>query len=298
MRLEFIKMHGCGNDFVMLDDWDRTLPLSEDLVHFLCDRHFGIGADGVIAVQGSDDPDCTGYMHYFNADGTLAEMCGNGIRCTARYLVDHGRTGSDHFTIDTLSGPKPVVLARRDDEFACTIDMGAPILKRELIPTLLADVDDGSYGRIVIEQPIQTPFGDLRFTCVSMGNPHAVTFIDDVRGLDINPIGSFLEPHGMFPEKSNIEFARVLEVDRDGWSDIEMRVFERGVGETLACGTGCCATLVAASLTGRTGRRAHLHILGGVLDIEWAGSGTVMMTGPASISFTGSIEVPDSLTRR
>ncbi len=306
MATEFAKLNGLGNDFVFIDNLDGATALSDDQVRALCDRHFGIGADGVILVDASPREECAAYMHYINADGTLAEMCGNGVRCFAKYLVDRGivdpRSGS--FVADTLAGPKPISF-EVDAQGAlteATVDMGAPILDPALVPVDAqpnAATDDGT--PCVRDLPLESPWGTFSFTAVSMGNPHAVCFVDDfaalpdelfcdpaaksLRTFDVDRVGAFFESHPAFPEKANIEFAEV----RDG--GISMRVFERGCGETLACGTGTCATQVAAALTGRAPRRGTVSLLGGDLRIDWDEGGTVLMTGPAAESFRGTVEL-------
>lgn len=305
MEIDFVKLNGCGNDFIFIDDLSNEIELSPEQVEALCDRHFGIGADGVILVRPSDDPDCVAYMHYINADGTLAEMCGNGVRCFAKYLVDHGYVSADagKFVAGTKTGQRPISF-EVDDEgrmTVATVDMGRPILEPERVPVALAANATAEDGQpYVREMPIDSPWGALTFTCVSMGNPHAVTFIDDFSALPdelftgtekclatlrVDTIGAFYESNPSFPAKANIEFAVIAD---DG---IHMRVYERGDGETLACGTGACATNTAACLTGRASRENDLHLLGGVLHIRWADDGHVMMTGPAAQSFTGSFEI-------
>lgn len=306
MELPFVKMHGLGNDFVFLEDLADELALSEGQVRWLCDRHFGIGADGVIVVKPADDPSCTARMHYINADGTLAQMCGNGVRCFAKYLVDHGIVGPEatELRAQTLAGPRDIRF-KRDAEgrmARATVDMGAPILEPAQVPVAAqanATAEDGT--PCVRELPLESPWGTFSFTCVSMGNPHAVCFPDvpalpdelfadpadkRLETLDLDRVGAFFERHEAFPEKTNVEFARV-----DGEGRLTMRVFERGCGETLACGTGTCATVVAAALTGRSGRAADVTLLGGVLHIEWTAEGRVLMTGPAATSFQGTVEV-------
>lgn len=306
MLLTFAKLHGLGNDFVMIDDMDKSIQLTDEQVAAICDRHFGVGGDGVILVRSSDRPECAGYMHYINSDGTLAQMCGNGVRCFAKFMVDRGMIDSSDntFVADTLAGPKPISYTVDADGkmTEATVNMGNPILIPQEVPTTLeanSKTNDGvPYAK---EQLICSPWGDFAFTCVSMGNPHAITFIDDFNALpdivfkdpankclktfDVDLVGAYFEKHEAFPEKTNVEFAHV------GENGIEMRVFERGCGETLACGTGTCATNVAAFLTGRAGRENDVALLGGVLHINWTNEGPVMMTGAAVQSFTGIIEV-------
>lgn len=306
MKLEFAKLHGLGNDFVFIDDLSRDVELTPDQVAHLCDRHFGIGADGIILVRPSDDPACAAYMHYINSDGTLAEMCGNGVRCFAKYLVDRGfvSASDESFVADTLAGPRPITFTV--DEWGklslATVDMGAPRLQPDRIPSTLPPTSAAPDATpFICEAPLESPWGTFAFTCVSMGNPHAVCFIDDFsslpqnaftdpanRSLDtfkLDEIGAYFEKHEVFPEKANIEFAHL---DAKG---IRMRVFERGCGETLACGTGACATSVAAHLTNRAGRENDVLLNGGILHIQWNEQGRVLMTGPAEESFTGSVHI-------
>lgn len=308
MELAFVKMHGLGNDFVFIEDLDDELDLSAEQVERLCDRHFGIGADGVIVVKPADDPACDALMHYINADGTLAQMCGNGVRCFAKYLVDWRivNPAAHSLCAQTLAGPREIRF--ETDEAGCmtsaTVDMGAPIIDPDLVPTRLdanARTDGGE--PFVREAPVGSPWGEFRFTCVSMGNPHAVCFIDDFSALpgdlfpnaedkrlatlDLARVGAFFESNALWPEKTNVEFA----VASPNGKHIDMRVFERGCGETLACGTGACATAVAGALTGRAPREVDVALLGGTLHICRSDSGHVLMTGPAAEAFRGTVEV-------
>lgn len=378
----FWKLHGLGNDFVFFDAMEQDLELSAQEVTALCDRHTGIGGDGVIVVKPSPRPECAGYMHYINADGTLAQMCGNGVRCFAKFLVDHGyidlraaqagqtaqtepttqtaqatqaerttqttrtelaaqtesterapRTG--RFVADTLAGPKPITFTIDDagQLATATVDMGEPILDPPHIPTTLAANRTNAEGVAYAgEASIDSPWGSFAFTCVSMGNPHAICFLDEdvfaalpaecftglssattcpntegegaqtnrpaaenaspsalttersLNTFDVNRIGAFFESHQVFPEKTNVEFAVVQ--DRN---NIAMRVYERGCAETHACGTGACATQIAAHLLGLTDNEADLHLLGGTLHIALE-NGHVIMTGPASESFHGTVD--------
>lgn len=303
MELEFAKLHGLGNDFVFVNDMDRKLELTTEQVRFLCDRHFGIGADGVIMVRPSQYDDCAAYMHYINADGSLAEMCGNGVRCFAKYLVDNKIVdpASGAFIAETKAGKRPLTfeIDEAGKMTVASIDMGEPILVPADVPTTLeanAQYKEIPYAQ---NQPVESPWGTFTFTTVSMGNPHAVFFFDDINAVAdsafkdpsnksletfrLDEVGEFFESHAIFPAKANIEFAIVEE---DG---IHMRVYERGDGETLACGTGACATNVAAALTGRSGRVNDLLLRGGKLHIEWLENDHVRMTGPAAQSFQGTV---------
>lgn len=292
MHIDFVKMNGAGNDFVMIGDYFDQLHLSNEQVQWICDRHFGVGADGVIVVKPSINPDAVAFMDYYNSDGTKAEMCGNGIRCFSKFLVDGGvvESGSDSFAVDTLSGKKEISILRdiEGNMQLATVDMGAPILEPSQVPTTLSGVPT-KWGSVALEQEIIVDGKTYQATCVSMGNPHAVIFVDDPLTFPVTEIGPKIETLGVFPEKTNVEFAHV-----DG-DVITMRVWERGCGETLACGTGCCATAVAAHMTGRAGRKVTLKVLGGEIGIEWSEEGgdfgSVIMTGPAKKAFAGSLEI-------
>lgn len=306
MELSFAKLHGLGNDFIFVDDFNRTIELADEQVARLCDRHFGIGADGVILVRPGATEGSAGSMHYINADGTLAQMCGNGVRCTAKYLIDRGfaPAGETSLIVDTLSGPKPISF-ETDDEgrmTSATVDMGTPILEPAYVPVNApADAVSPDGTPYAGSLALESPWGTFTFACVSMGNPHAICFVgnwDDLpdalfadpadKSLDtllLDGIGAFFESHPAFPEKTNVEFA---EVRANG---IAMRVFERGCGETLACGTGACATNTAAVLTGRASRENDLELRGGSLHIRWDDDGRIYMTGPATESFSGTVTV-------
>lgn len=285
MRIEFVKMHGIGNDFVVIDDLEGMLDLDPSAVEWISDRHFGVGADGVILVRRATREDADLYMHYLNADGSLAEMCGNGIRCFVKHAVDSGLVPADasNIRVETLGGVKPVTFWR-DDAGRMTVarvDMGVPVLRPEDVPVDLP-------GEMVYDCPLKTPYGTVRITAVSMGNPHAVIWVDDVDAAPVDTVGPAVETHPAFPKRTNVEFAELVDDTR-----IRLRVWERGVGETLACGTGACATLVAAVLSCRTGRSATIELPGGELDIRWHEDEHVYMTGPATTVFSGSIEVPE-----
>jgi diaminopimelate epimerase len=284
MDLNFTKMQGCGNDFVVVDDRDLAWDFDEDAVSLLCDRHFGIGADGMILVRPATVPGAAFLMHYINADGSLAEMCGNGVRVFAKYLVDRGLVEGDDVAVQTLGGLKFVSVTRGSDGrmVSARVDMGEPVLTPALIPTTLP-------GKTVFDCPIATAAGEVRVTCVSMGNPHAVIWVPDVDSAPVDTLGPLVENHAAFPRKTNVEFAQVIE----GEDRIRLRVWERGVGETLACGTGACATAVAAVLSGRTGRSCTIELAGGDLEIEWTPAGPVHMTGPAEEVFEGVWRIPD-----
>lgn len=285
MKIDFTKMNGLGNDFVMIDDRDEALDFAPEAVAWFCDRHFGVGADGLILVRRSTTPDAEWYMHYYNADGSLAEMCGNGARCFAKYLVDHGLIPRDAsaLTIETLGGLKPVTFTRDDDGMleTATVDMGEPLFSPEEIPAAFE-------GTQVYDCPVETPYGTVHVTGVNMGNPHAVIWVDDVETAPVDTVGPYLERHERFPNGTNVEFAQLIDNET-----VRMRVWERGVGETLACGTGACAVAVAATLSCRTGRDSTVQLPGGDLLIRWHENDHVYMTGSAAVSFTGTVELPE-----
>ncbi len=308
MKIDFVKLHGLGNDFIFIEDFKGNIELTAEQVARICDRHFGVGADGIILVRSSPKEECAAYMHYINSDGSLAEMCGNGVRCFAKYLVDRQYVDplSGSFTADTLAGSRSIAFEVDEHNLlsVATVDMGEPILDPAGIPVDAQPNAQTDQGIPCVEElPLESPWGTFRFTCVSMGNPHAVCFIDSfgdmsndvfnntseksLETLNVDSVGSYFESNAVFPQKTNVEFACV---NNDG---ISMRVFERGCGETLACGTGACATNVAGALTKRTGRENDLFLLGGVLHIAWAANNHVLMSGPAQESFVGSLDVED-----
>ncbi|MBD2159281.1 diaminopimelate epimerase [Limnothrix sp. FACHB-1083] len=277
MGLAFAKYHGLGNDFILLDNRDRAEPiLSPEQAVQLCDRHFGIGADGVIFVlPGEQGADYT--MRIFNSDGSEPEMCGNGIRCFAKYLA--ALEGLDNtektYKVHTLAGS---IIPTIQSDGQVTVDMGQPILAAERIPTTL-----GTAGETALARSLTAAGQDWTVTTVSMGNPHCVTFVEDVSAIDLPAIGPQIECHPAFPQKTNVEFVEVVRRDY-----LRMRVWERGAGITLACGTGACATLVAAVLSGHSDRVATVELPGGPLQITWdAVSDRILMTGPAEAVFNG-----------
>ncbi len=304
MKLAFTKMEGCGNDYVYINGFTEKVPQEEKpaLVRRLSDRHFGIGGDGVIFINPAQEADCE--MEMFNADGTRAEMCGNGIRCVGGYVREHGLTQSDDFTVVSMGAVKKLHLTMNGTHTeSVRVDMGQPILEPALVPTLLRAAEGtaaadttGEATRSttetnapVIDVPLTVAGEEYRVTCVSMGNPHAVVFLEDGKdpdALDLSAVGPFFENHEVFPRRTNTEFVKVLSP-----SHVKMRVWERGTGETLACGTGCCAIAVAGVLSGRTERKVQVDVLGGSLLIEWDENGTVWMTGPATTVFEGTIEI-------
>lgn len=276
-RIPFVKMHGIGNDYVYIDGFELTIPDPAELARRVSPRRTAIGSDGVILIQPSSTADCR--MEMYNADGSRGEMCGNGIRCVAKYAFESGRTRANPMRIETDAGTKVVELKVVGGRVAqVTVDMGAPILDGPRIPV-------AAEGR-VIDAPLEVGGAAYRVTCVSMGNPHCVVFLPDLAGLDLERIGPLFEHHPFFPNRVNTEFVQVLSRKR-----LRMRVWERGSGETAACGTGACAVLVAAVLTGQSERKATVQLNGGDLCIEWTEDDHVHMTGPAEEAFRGEIEV-------
>ncbi|MBS6396799.1 MAG: diaminopimelate epimerase [Clostridiales bacterium] len=282
--MKFTKMHGIGNDYVYVDCTRQELKEPGAIARFVSDRHYGIGADGLILIKSSDTADFR--MDMYNADGSQGEMCGNGIRCVAKYVYDYGLTDQTEISVETLGGMKYLQLTVEDGKVSkVRVNMGEPIFAPAQIP-VIAD------GERVIEEPILAAGREWKMTCISMGNPHAVVFLDTpVREFPLEEIGPEFEKHERFPRRVNTEFVRVL--DRH---TMEMRVWERGSGETLACGTGTCATVVAAVLCGRSDRKALVHLLGGDLEIEWSeADNCVYMTGTATTVFDGEIALPEGL---
>ena len=284
MDLEFTKMHGLGNDFIVIDDRASELDFEPDAVTWLCDRHFGVGGDGLILIRPATADNAEFFMLYYNADGTTAEMCGNGVRCVAKYLVDNGLVTGDRVGVQTLGGVYEIDVARdADGRFeVATVDMGEPVLLPALIPTTLPGEDS------VVAAPLTIAGETWEVTCVSMGNPHAIVWVDDVDAAPVTTIGPLIETDPAFPRRTNVEFASVT---TEGL--IRLRVWERGVGETLACGTGACATVVAASLAGLVDRAAAVELPGGELVVRWGEDGRVYMSGPAETVFTGTIALDD-----
>ena len=273
--MRFTKMHGIGNDYVYVSGFDEQVDDPAALARAVSDRHFGVGGDGLILILPSDKADCR--MRMFNADGSEAQMCGNGIRCVAKYVYDHGIARRTALTVETLAGVLELDLFVADGAVdRVRVNMGEPRLQRAQIPMR------GAPGE-VINEPLRVNGAAFEVTAVSMGNPHCVVFVEDVRGFDVAHWGPLFEHHDAFPERVNTEFIQVR--DRESFS---MRVWERGSGETLACGTGAAAAAVACHLTGRTGRRVTGHLLGGPLELEWqASNNQVLMTGPAVEVFSG-----------
>ncbi len=280
--MKFTKMHGCGNDYVYVDGARETIPAERksEVVRFLSDRHFGIGGDGVIFINPSNVADFE--MEMYNMDGSRSEMCGNGIRCVGKYVYDHGLTQKTSLTIVSCGKIKYLDLTVEDGKVTkVRVNMGSPILEAAEIPVVAKQSP-------VVDTPITVVGTEYRMTCVSMGNPHAVVYVDEmINDETMAKIGPLFEHHERFPRRVNTEFVKVLGRER-----VQMRVWERGTGETLACGTGACAVTVASILNGLTGDRITVELLGGNLEIFWdRKENVVYMTGPATTVFEGEIEI-------
>ena len=266
-----------GNDYVYIDSINQTIENESSLAKFVSNRHFGIGSDGLILICKSDIADFQ--MRMFNSNGSEAEMCGNGIRCVGKFVYDKGLTDKTTVKIETLAGIKTLVLNTKDGKVeTARVDMGEPILEAEKIPVI-------SKEQPVKNLELEAENKKFKFTCVSMGNPHAITIVENTKEFDVEKYGKILEVDKAFPKKANIEFAQIIDKE-----NIKMRVWERGAGETLACGTGACATAVACNLNGLTGRKVNIELLGGTLKIEWNEKDNhVYMTGPAVTVFDGEL---------
>jgi len=275
--IKFTKMHGLGNDYVYIDAINQKIENESSLAKFVSNRHFGIGSDGLILICKSDSADFK--MRMFNSDGSEAEMCGNGIRCVGKFVYDKGLTDKTIVKIETLAGIKTLVLNTKDGKVeTARVDMGEPILEAEKIPVI-------SKEQPVKNLELEAENKKFKFTCVSMGNPHAITIVENTKEFDVEKYGKILEVDKAFPKKANIEFAQIIDKE-----NIKMRVWERGAGETLACGTGACATAVACNLNGLTDRKVNIELLGGTLNIEWNEKDNhVYMTGPAVTVFDGEL---------
>ncbi len=280
MKIEFTKLHGCGNDYIYIDGSTQKLPqeAKPDFVRKMSDRHFGIGGDGVIFINPSDEADFE--MEMYNADGSRAQMCGNGIRCVAKFVYDKHLTDRTEITVVSAGSVKKLKLYVEDGQVKrVRVNMGRPILKASEIP-VVAETEQ------VLDHPVSVADRQWRMSCVSMGNPHAVVLAEDVESLPLAQIGPCFEQYPMFPERVNTEFIRIIDKNT-----IQLRVWERGSGETLACGTGCCAAVAACVLNGLTERNVTVRVLGGELQIEWDEStGEIFMTGPAETVFEGWVE--------
>lgn len=304
MKIKFTKMQGCGNDYVYIDGSSVSVPQDQksDLAVSVSDRHFGIGSDGLIFINPVADDDIDFEMEMYNADGSRSEMCGNGIRCVAKFVYDKGLTTKDKLTIVSAGKKKYIDLTIGSDNKveSVKVDMGAPILNPVDVPVAIPEEvlcrgSEPASGCVLSDKPaISVPISaggkDWRITCVSMGNPHAVVFLPedmDLETFDIEHFGPMFEHHEYFPKRINTEFVKI-----DDNNNVHMRVWERGTGETLACGTGCCATTVACVLNGLTDQNVHVHVLGGIVSCSWDGNSasSVIMEGPATTVFEGEIE--------
>ncbi len=286
MKVEFVKMEGLGNDFIILDDRDGKIEQYEnysELAKRLCSRHFSIGADGIILIIDSMDHDIG--FRIFNSDGSQAQMCGNGMRCFAKYLYENEIVSKKKISVDTKAGTIiPEVITDQNNHIqSIKVDMGEPVL-------LCRDIPFENSKKRAIEEPLTIVDKTYHITTISMGNPHAVLFVDDVEKVDIRAIGQLIENHERFPEKTNVEFVEVINKE-----ELKMKVWERGAGITLACGTGACAALVAANLSGRAKNSAIVHLAGGDLDILWdKKTNHVYKTGPGTLIFEGRISLAPS----
>ncbi|MDD2797966.1 MAG: diaminopimelate epimerase [Bacteroidales bacterium] len=275
--MRFLKMHGAGNDYVYINGFEVNISDPSELAIRVSDRHFGIGSDGLVIIRPSET--CDFRMSMYNADGSEAEMCGNASRCVGKYVFDNGMTDKTELTLETKAGIKQLNLDVVDGQVATVcVDMEEPILTPSLIP-VKAD------GETAIRIPIEIAGNTYHATCVSMGNPHAIIFVDDVDLFDVHGVGHQIEVHPLFPKKTNVEFVQIVSP-----TVLKMRVWERGSGETLACGTGACATLVASVLNGLSSRKATIKLRGGDLKIEWRESNNrIYMTGGATKVFEGEL---------
>lgn len=277
--MKFTKMEGLGNDYVYVNCFEETVEDPKNVAIKVSDRHFGIGSDGLILIKPSKVADFC--MDMYNADGSQSEMCGNGIRCVAKYVYDYGLTDKTSISVETLAGIKYLDLKIEDGKAVMiTVNMGAPELIAKKVPVK-------SDKEKVIDEPILVDGKEYKMTCISMGNPHCIVFVDDTKNFPLEEVGPLFESHEVFPNRVNAEFVQIL--DR---KTVNMRVWERGSGETLACGTGTCATVVASCLNGHTEDEVTVHLLGGDLHIKWdREENLVYMTGPAKVVFDGEIEL-------
>ncbi len=282
--IKFTKMEGLGNDYVYIDSTNQELDNLHDLAKFVSNRHLGIGSDGLILIKKSKIADFR--MQMFNSNGSEAEMCGNGIRCVGKFVYDKGLTKKRELTIETLAGIKTLKLNVENEKVKTVeVDMGEPILEEEKIPVKDAKEFKGNEGIKFFKVNLEVDKDIKGLTCISMGNPHGIEFVEDINSVDINKIGPIIENDIHFPNKVNVEFIEIKDKNH-----IKMRVWERGAGETLACGTGACASVVASNLNGYTDRKVRVDLLGGSLDIYWKKEDNhVYMTGPAQTVFEGEL---------
>jgi len=281
MQLNFAKYEGIGNDFIIINNMDNSIYLTQEQIARLCNRNFGIGSDGLMFARRSDAAHLADFlMDFYNSDGTIAEMCGNGIRCYAKYLFDEGITDKRTIAIETRAGIKSIELVFNNGKVTgASVDMGEPVLESRKVPV-------SANSETFIDRPLSVEGVEFHATCVSMGNPHCVTFVDDVNTAPVDTLGPKVETSEHFPNKTNVEFVHVV-----GRDEIDARVWERGGGETLACGTGACATLIACALNDKTGRSATVHLPGGDLGVTWKEDNHIILEGPATRVFTGTIDI-------
>ena len=278
--IKFTKMQGLGNDYIYVDSSSYNIANPSRCSQFVSDRHFGIGGDGLVLIEPSAQADFA--MRIFNADGSEAEMCGNAIRCLGKYVYERQLTKKTTLTVATKGGLKVLELTVQDHKVkSVRVDMGEPVLRPELVPTTLT-------GERIVNELLTIGQQQLRVSCVSMGNPHAVFFVPEITDEMVLGLGPKIEHHAAFPKRTNVEFVKVI-----SRSQLEMRVWERGSGETLACGTGACAVLVAAVLNGHADRKAEIKLRGGSLQIAWEANNHVFKEGPAVSVFDGEIFIPD-----
>ncbi len=280
--MRFTKMEGLGNDYIYVNLFEEEVPNQEKLSIALSDRHFAIGSDGLILIAPSEVADVR--MIMYNADGSESEMCGNGVRCVGKYAHDHGLAKGDRVTVETGAGIKILDLREEQGTTMVTVDMGEPILAASKVPV---NYDGISPEETVVDAPLSVGDTTYRTTCVSMGNPHCITFVNDTATFDLENVGPKVEHHPNFPNRINAEFIQIL-----NRKEVNMRVWERGSGETLACGTGACASTVACILNDKTDREITLHLLGGDLKVAWKEEDNhVYMTGPAVTVYEGEIDI-------
>lgn len=278
MRTNFIKSQAIGNDFIIIEDIEERFEFKPKTVEKLCDRHFGIGADGLMVVRPSNQADF--YMLFFNPDGSKAEMCGNGIRCFATYLYNHGLASSREIKIETMGGIREAFLIFQEEKLKATkVNMGRPTFKTSEIPM---DVDEYEF----VDEELEIEENKIKATCLSVGNPHCVVFVDNVDVYPVEKLGRKIENNPIFPNRVNVEFVKV-----DSPEEIRLRVWERGAGETLACGTGACAAVLAGVRNKLTSRKVRVCLPGGILDIEWADDDLVYMTGTSEEVFRGEVNL-------
>lgn len=277
--MEFVKMHGLGNDFIVVEDLEERITLSESEIQRLCHRNFGVGSDGLVFILPSRRGDFR--MRIFNSDGSEAEMCGNAIRCVAKHAFETGLAEKKEVLVETLQGINPIKIFLKGNQVdSVEVNMGEPVLDSKLVPA------QGENRMIIMEELVLNQLGlTFKITALSMGNPHCVIFVEDGEKMPFNEIGYLIEHHPLFPRKTNVEFVEVINKRK-----IKMRVWERGVGETLACGTGACASVVASVLNNLTERRVTVNLPGGQLEIYWdENKNQVFMKGPAKKVFAGNI---------